>query len=55
MLETHLEILNVVGKNRFYALTFRKPATDSSRTKAEAQAASSGEGDKREAGAEALL
>jgi len=25
MLETHLEILNVVGKNRFYALTFRKP------------------------------
>jgi len=35
MLETHLEILNVVGKNRFYALTFRKPATYSSRTKAE--------------------
>ncbi len=26
MLETHLEIINVVGKNRFYALTFRKPA-----------------------------
>jgi len=25
MLETHIEILNVVGKNRFYALTFRKP------------------------------
>ena len=25
MLETHLEIINVVGKNRFYALTFRKP------------------------------
>jgi ubiquinone/menaquinone biosynthesis C-methylase UbiE len=25
MLETHLEILNVIGKNRFYALTFRKP------------------------------
>jgi len=25
MQETHLEILNVVGKNRFYALTFRKP------------------------------
>jgi SAM-dependent methyltransferase len=24
MLETHLEILNVLGKNRFYALTFRK-------------------------------
>jgi ubiquinone/menaquinone biosynthesis C-methylase UbiE len=35
MLETHLEILNVVGKNRFYALTFRKPATYSFRTKAE--------------------
>ena len=35
MLETHLEILNVVGKNRFYALTFRKPATYSSRAKAE--------------------
>jgi ubiquinone/menaquinone biosynthesis C-methylase UbiE/uncharacterized protein YbaR (Trm112 family) len=35
MLETHLEILNVVGKNRFYALTFRKPAADSFRTKAE--------------------
>jgi ubiquinone/menaquinone biosynthesis C-methylase UbiE len=35
MLETHVEILNVVGKNRFYALTFRKPATDGSRTKAE--------------------
>ncbi|MGB8261945.1 MAG: class I SAM-dependent methyltransferase [Terracidiphilus sp.] len=25
MEEVHLEILNVVGKNRFYALTFRKP------------------------------
>jgi ubiquinone/menaquinone biosynthesis C-methylase UbiE len=25
MLETHLEILNVIGKNRFYVLTFRKP------------------------------
>lgn len=25
MLETRLEILNVVGKNRFYVLTFRKP------------------------------
>jgi ubiquinone/menaquinone biosynthesis C-methylase UbiE/uncharacterized protein YbaR (Trm112 family) len=35
MLEKHVEILNVVGKNRFYALTFRKPATDGSRTKAE--------------------
>lgn len=30
MLETRLEILNVVGKNRFYALTFRKPAQASS-------------------------
>ncbi len=35
MLETHLEILNVVGKNRFYALTFRKPATYGSRAEAE--------------------
>jgi ubiquinone/menaquinone biosynthesis C-methylase UbiE len=26
MLETHLEVLNVAGKNRFYVLTFRKPA-----------------------------
>ena len=26
MQEVKLEILNVVGKNRFYALTFRKPA-----------------------------
>jgi ubiquinone/menaquinone biosynthesis C-methylase UbiE len=25
MLETHLEVIDVVGKNRFYALTFRKP------------------------------
>lgn len=25
MLEVHLEILSVIGKNRFYALTFRKP------------------------------
>ena len=25
MLETRLEILNVIGKNRFYVLTFRKP------------------------------
>ena len=25
MQEVHLEILNVVGKNRLYALTFRKP------------------------------
>ena len=35
MLETHVEILNVVGKNRFYALTFRKPATDGLRAEAE--------------------
>ena len=26
MQEVHLEIIHVVGKNRFYALTFRKPA-----------------------------
>lgn len=30
MVETHLEILNVVGKNRFYVLTFRKPANSNS-------------------------
>jgi ubiquinone/menaquinone biosynthesis C-methylase UbiE/uncharacterized protein YbaR (Trm112 family) len=29
MKEVHLEILNVVGKNRFYALTFRKPTEES--------------------------
>jgi ubiquinone/menaquinone biosynthesis C-methylase UbiE len=40
MLETHLEILNVVGKNRFYALTFRKPTACSSRTDAETRKAS---------------
>ena len=28
MLETHLEILKPMGKNRFYALTFRKPAVN---------------------------
>jgi len=40
MLETHLEILTVVGKNRFYALTFRKPATCSSRPEAKRRKAS---------------
>lgn len=34
MLETHVEILNVVGKNRFYALTFRKPWTETHRAMA---------------------
>jgi len=28
MREIRVEILNVIGKNRFYALTFRKPASD---------------------------
>jgi ubiquinone/menaquinone biosynthesis C-methylase UbiE len=28
MLETHLEILNVIGKNRFYVLAFRKPPVE---------------------------
>jgi ubiquinone/menaquinone biosynthesis C-methylase UbiE len=37
MLETHVEILDVVGKNRFYALTFRKPANDGSPTKSESR------------------
>ncbi len=32
MLETRLEILNVVGKNRFYVLTFRKPDHSDSQT-----------------------
>jgi ubiquinone/menaquinone biosynthesis C-methylase UbiE len=35
MLETDVEILKVIGKNRFYVLTFRKPAIDGSRNKAE--------------------
>jgi ubiquinone/menaquinone biosynthesis C-methylase UbiE len=39
MLETHVEILNVVGKNRFYALTFRKPANDGSPSKPESRKA----------------
>jgi len=34
MLEAHLEILNVVGKNRFYALNFRKPARGESHSDA---------------------
>ena len=37
MLETHVEILNVVGKNRFYVLTFRKPANDGSPTKSDSR------------------
>jgi ubiquinone/menaquinone biosynthesis C-methylase UbiE len=37
MAETRVEILNVVGKKRFYALTFRKPAKDGSPTKSESQ------------------
>jgi ubiquinone/menaquinone biosynthesis C-methylase UbiE len=37
MLETSVEILNVIGKNRFYALTFRKPASDGSPTKSESR------------------
>jgi len=35
MLETHVEILNVAGKNRFYALTFRKPPAGASSHQAE--------------------
>jgi ubiquinone/menaquinone biosynthesis C-methylase UbiE len=37
MLETHVEILHVVGKDRFYALTFRKPANDGSPSKSESR------------------
>jgi len=37
MLETHVEILNVAGKKRFYALTFRKPANDGFPTKSESR------------------
>jgi len=42
MLETHLEILHVVGKNRFYALTFRKPRQSEAPAGAAAQATSAG-------------
>jgi ubiquinone/menaquinone biosynthesis C-methylase UbiE len=35
MLETHLELLKPMGKNRFYVLTFRKPAANGKRVKPE--------------------
>jgi len=35
MLETHLELLRPMGKNRFYALTFRKPVVNRERVKPE--------------------
>jgi ubiquinone/menaquinone biosynthesis C-methylase UbiE len=38
MLETHLELLKPMGKNRFYALTFRKPGVSGERVKPEMMA-----------------
>ena len=38
MLETHLELLKPMGKNRFYALTFRKPGANGERVKTETMA-----------------
>jgi ubiquinone/menaquinone biosynthesis C-methylase UbiE len=38
MLETHLELLKPMGKNRFYALTFRKPGVNGGQTKLETMA-----------------
>jgi ubiquinone/menaquinone biosynthesis C-methylase UbiE/uncharacterized protein YbaR (Trm112 family) len=38
MLETHLELLKPMGKNRFYALTFRKPRANSEQVKPEIMA-----------------
>ena len=42
MLETHLELLKPMGKNRFYALTFRKPEVNGERVKAEMRAVETG-------------
>jgi SAM-dependent methyltransferase len=42
MLETHLEFLKPMGKNRFYALTFRRPGADSERVKPEMMAVETG-------------
>ena len=38
MLETHLELLKPMGKNRFYALTFRKPWVNGERSEPEMMA-----------------
>jgi ubiquinone/menaquinone biosynthesis C-methylase UbiE len=42
MLEIHLELLKPMGKNRFYALTFRKPAVNGERVKPEMKAVETG-------------
>ncbi len=42
MLETHLELLKPMGKNRFYALTFRKPGVNSEPVKPEMMAVEPG-------------
>ena len=42
MLETHLELLKPMGKNRFYALTFRKPCVNGERVKSEMMAIETG-------------
>ncbi len=42
MLETHLEFLKPMGKNRFYALTFRKPRLNDERAPAETMAVATG-------------
>jgi ubiquinone/menaquinone biosynthesis C-methylase UbiE len=42
MLETHLELLKPMGKNRFYALTFRKPGVKGERAKPEMMAVETG-------------
>jgi hypothetical protein len=42
MLETHLELLKPMGKNRFYALTFRKPWVNGERVKPEMMAVETG-------------
>ena len=42
MLETHLEFLKPMGKNRFYALTFRKPVVNGEPVKPETVAVETG-------------
>jgi ubiquinone/menaquinone biosynthesis C-methylase UbiE len=42
MLETHVELLKPMGKNRFYALTFRKPGTSGEPVKAKVEAVGTG-------------
>jgi ubiquinone/menaquinone biosynthesis C-methylase UbiE/uncharacterized protein YbaR (Trm112 family) len=42
MLETHLELLKPMGKNRFYVLTFRKPRVNGKRVKPEMVAVKTG-------------